>query len=393
VKKLTLILLVFTLQGKSQSTNCQLKSPAVTIQFGSGEISDINTASLVNYRKVIYPCPGDGHYTYTSATSNCFGGDWHTLSEDHTPGDIDGNMMLVNSSYNTGSFFTTIIKGLKGNTPYEFGVWLINLCKITKKCPFPLLPNITIQLKVPSGKIVAAFTTGEVVRHEAPHWTQYRARFVTPPSVTAITVVMINNAPGGCGNDFALDDITFRECVPIPLAQVRQKTSLTPKQQPLVSKSSTKSTKPVQTNYIAKQPTNSPLPLTPLSSRKLPDFPAPPPALSNRANPMVKHFETEEGEIRLDLYDNGEVDGDTVSIYHNNSLVVAQAKLSQKPITLHIAVNDATPHHELVMVAENFGSIPPITSLMIVTTGTKRYQVFISSTEQKNAKVIFDLKK
>ncbi|MBD0377213.1 MAG: hypothetical protein ICV51_16495 [Flavisolibacter sp.] len=44
------------------------------------------------------------------------------------------------------------------------------------------------------------------------------------------------------------------------------------------------------------------------------------------------------------------------------------------------------------MVAENLGSIPPNTSLMIITTGTQRYEVFISSTEQKNAKVAFDLK-
>jgi hypothetical protein len=44
------------------------------------------------------------------------------------------------------------------------------------------------------------------------------------------------------------------------------------------------------------------------------------------------------------------------------------------------------------MVAENLGSIPPNTSLMVITTRNKRYEVFISSTEQKNAKVILDLK-
>ena len=92
------------------------------------------------------------------------------------------------------------------------------------------------------------------------------------------------------------------------------------------------------------------------------------------------------------MYDNGEIDGDTVSIYHNNKLIVSNAKLSQKPITFRISVNADNPHHELVMVAENLGSIPPNTSLMIVTTATKRYQVFISSTEQKNGRVIFDLK-
>ena len=114
--------------------------------------------------------------------------------------------------------------------------------------------------------------------------------------------------------------------------------------------------------------------------------------LTNRANPTVKHFDVEAGEVRLDLYDNGEIDGDTVSIYHNNSLAVGRTKLSQKPINLRIAVNAANPHHELVMVAENLGSIPPNTSVMIVTAGAKRYQVMISSTEQKNAKVVFDLK-
>ena len=107
---------------------------------------------------------------------------------------------------------------------------------------------------------------------------------------------------------------------------------------------------------------------------------------------MVKQIETEAGEIRLDLYDNGEIDGDTVSIYHNNTLLVSQARLSQKPITISINVNAAQPHHELIMVADNLGSIPPNTSVMIITAGSKRYKVFISSTEQKNAKVVLNLK-
>jgi hypothetical protein len=49
-------------------------------------------------------------------------------------------------------------------------------------------------------------------------------------------------------------------------------------------------------------------------------------------------------------------------------------------------------HHELIMIANNLGSIPPNTSLMVTTTKSKRYEVFISSSEQKNAKVIIDLK-
>src|SRR4030095_7346943 len=118
----------------------------------------------------------------------------------------------------------------------------------------------------------------------------------------------------------------------------------------------------------------------------------PPPVISSRKNSLVKKIETEAGEIRIDLYDNGQIDGDTVSVYHNNSLLVSHAGLSQKAITLHIAINHNAPHHELVMVAENLGSIPPNTSLMVVTAGTNRYELFISSSEQNNAKVVFDLK-
>ena len=92
------------------------------------------------------------------------------------------------------------------------------------------------------------------------------------------------------------------------------------------------------------------------------------------------------------MYDNGTIDGDTVSIYHNNRLVVSKARLSQKAITFHIPLDAEHPRHELVMVAENLGSIPPNTSLMIVTSGNTREEVFISSSEQKNAKIIIELK-
>jgi len=85
--------------------------------------------------------------------------------------------------------------------------------------------------------------------------------------------------------------------------------------------------------------------------------------------------------------------GDTVTIYHNNKLTVARAGLSEKPISFHIMVNAMHPHHELVMVADNLGSIPPNTSLMVVTANNKRYEIFISSSEQKNAKIILDLDK
>jgi hypothetical protein len=210
---------------------------------------------------------------------------------------------------------------------------------------------------------------------------------------------MTDNNPGGCGNDFAVDDITFRECIKEqPVVTTKPKAPEVAKQQPTITKTAPKkepaapTKKTVQANPKANPKSPTPVPATPILKQRIPEFPTPPPVLMNRANTLAKQIETEAGSIRLDLYDNGEIDGDTVSIYHNNTLLVARARLSQKPITLTITIDAANPHHEFVMVAENLGTIPPNTSLMIVTTGAQHYQVLISSNEQKNAKVVFDLK-
>ena len=142
-----LLLLFFAFQSNAQPANCVFKQPLLTIHFGSGNVNDVNTTALFDYERIRGSCPSDGYYTYTDYTSDCFRGDWHTVAQDHTPGDASGNMLLINSSYNTGTFFTTTLKGLKESTTYEFAVWLMNVCRISDKCPFPLLPNISIRLQ------------------------------------------------------------------------------------------------------------------------------------------------------------------------------------------------------------------------------------------------------
>ncbi|MGZ5220049.1 MAG: hypothetical protein ACXWC7_08220 [Chitinophagaceae bacterium] len=384
------LLLYIVFQAKAQLATWTFKEPVITIHFGTGNVRDMNTVMPYHYERVGSSCPTDGHYTYTSYTSDCFRGDWFTLTEDHTPGDADGNIMLVNSSYNEGAFFRTDLNGLKGGTTYEFSVWMMNVCKISDKCPYPLLPNIAIRLQALSGKSIAQFSTGEVARQHAPAWRQYRAIFTTPSTETSLNLVMINNAPGGCGNDFALDDISIRECIkPIPVSSVAPKKKVEVKKEPVTVKQAPKKVMPPPITTKAQTIAGLNSPVIKLGR---PVFPPPPPYLANRTNSLIKQLETEAGEIRLDLYDNGEIDDDTVSIYHNNVLLVSHARLSQKPITFRVNVNAENPHHELVMVAENLGSIPPNTSVMIITAGSKRYQVFISSTEQKNAIVILNLK-
>src|SRR4051812_2296632 len=102
----------------AQTGDCTFKPPFFHVHFGRGNVQDVNTASLALYGPVSSSCPTDGHYAYTSFTSDCFGGDWHTLTEDHTPGDVGGNMLLVNSAYDKGMFLITGVKGFKGGTIY-----------------------------------------------------------------------------------------------------------------------------------------------------------------------------------------------------------------------------------------------------------------------------------
>jgi hypothetical protein len=113
-----------------------------------------------------------------------------------------------------------------------------------------------------------------------------------------------------------------------------------------------------------------------------------PEVIKERSNPLIKTITTAAPDIKVELYDNGEIDGDTITVYDNNQVIAWKKGLSDKPITLNLKADPTTPIHEFVMVADNLGSIPPNTALMIITTGSKRYQLFISSDKQKNAKVV-----
>ena len=97
----------------------------------------------------------------------------------------------------------------------------------------------------------------------------------------------------------------------------------------------------------------------------------------------------DSGTLRLDFYDNGEIDGDSISIRVNKKILLTHQLLGLKPITVYVRIDVHNPFQEVEMIAENLGSIPPNTALLIITAGTKRYRLFLSSTEQKSAKIRF----
>jgi len=103
----------------------------------------------------------------------------------------------------------------------------------------------------------------------------------------------------------------------------------------------------------------------------------------------IQEIKVDTGKIRLDFYDNGEIDGDSISVLLNNTVLVSHQRLALKPITVEVAVDLQHTEQEVTMVAENQGSIPPNTALLIITCGKKRYRLYLKSTTQKNAQVRF----
>jgi hypothetical protein len=91
--------------------------------------------------------------------------------------------------------------------------------------------------------------------------------------------------------------------------------------------------------------------------------------------------------IELRFYDNAEIDGDSIAVFLNGRLLKEHILLAEEAFIMKIALSDLQSDNELVMVAENLGSIPPNTSLMVAIVDEKRYEAHLQSTEGSSALV------
>jgi hypothetical protein len=102
---------------------------------------------------------------------------------------------------------------------------------------------------------------------------------------------------------------------------------------------------------------------------------------------LIKEIEVNSDSLRVSLYDNGDIDGDTVTVFYNKAPILMKQGLNAQGINIYIQLDATTQVHELSLYAENLGSIPPNTALMIIYDGVNRFEIFSTSNETLNGTV------
>lgn len=156
-------------------------------------------------------------------------------------------------------------------------------------------------------------------------------------------------------------------------------------------KSSTDSEESVVRNKMIDR--NLPDMIVPESKKQSVTIQTPEMGFDKRTSDVIKTIEITNATFKVDLYDNGDIDGDSVSLFYNGKLVLSRKRLTDKPISLTLDADNGKSINELTMYAENLGIIPPNTALMIVTDGDKRYEVRIASDLKKSGTIRFSKKK
>ncbi|MEO8416206.1 MAG: hypothetical protein ABI472_21270, partial [Ginsengibacter sp.] len=115
--------------------------------------------------------------------------------------------------------------------------------------------------------------------------------------------------------------------------------------------------------------------------------------IEKRVTKSDQSFYFESDSLLLTLYDNGEVDGDTVTVLMNGNVIFSKAGLTTIANSKTIYITPGMDSVKVVMYAENLGSIPPNTGLLIVNDGEKRYYVRFTADLQTNAAIVLRRKK
>ncbi|MFL5808406.1 MAG: hypothetical protein ACJ749_02735 [Flavisolibacter sp.] len=111
-----------------------------------------------------------------------------------------------------------------------------------------------------------------------------------------------------------------------------------------------------------------------------------------RKNKMMQTVNASSDSLLLSFYDNGVVDGDSISVYLNGQPVLTNERLKSTATRKMIYVGNLDEMN-LLLVAENLGTLPPNTGLLMIKDGEASYQINFSADMQTNALIVIRRKK
>jgi hypothetical protein len=123
-------------------------------------------------------------------------------------------------------------------------------------------------------------------------------------------------------------------------------------------------------------------------------LPAPPSILKEnidlqmRGSKLVQTIFTDEDSLKMFVYDNGTVDDDTVTIIVDGNVLINRYRISGKAKEINLPLFKSGNQHSILLYANNLGSIPPNTALIIIMAGKKRYELRASYDLQTNAEIL-----
>jgi gliding motility-associated-like protein len=221
IKTVTAFYLLFiSLQLHAQTCSGVAGSPVWLNNFTPGTYAgDSLPAGKSGYLYTKSGCPANGYYTITNNTANCFGNSWDTVAGNVPTNVIGGSYMLINGSVTAGgTVYTDTINNLCTNTIYGFSAWVFNVSLPTSCSGHPIKPRLTFTAEDIDGSVLGYYNTGEIVEGEP---TQYSVVFGTKVASNTVIIRVTDDAPGGCGNVFALDGFNIAPCVPSVTASIQ----------------------------------------------------------------------------------------------------------------------------------------------------------------------------
>ena len=114
--------------------------------------------------------------------------------------------------------------------------------------------------------------------------------------------------------------------------------------------------------------------------------------ITKRSYEIIKTFEVPPTSVKIEIYDYGQIDGDTVMIFLNDKLLIPEKLLTEKPITIDLTIDGKEKVYDLIMYARSEGTLPPNTAIMIVTINGVKEEFKISSTKHISRAIRFKLK-